>query len=174
MDRARLLHIEGRSRREQLKLARALDVRDHACAAGGCLLTDKSYAARLRDLFAHRDHVTMKDLGLLKTGRHFRSGSHKIIAGRNQQDNDLLKRIAAPGDLVFEVRHCGSPLVILQGPIQATPDDTAAVRLAAMVAAAYSDAVDPEVTVAYGEGEMNQTILVPRDRASLQAYGVGL
>ena len=37
--------------------------------AGGCLLTDEHFAARLRDLFAHSRFVTPPDLRLLTVGR---------------------------------------------------------------------------------------------------------
>jgi len=51
--------------------------------AGRCLLTDRNLAARLRDLFAHREQVVMHDIHLLKVGRHFRFGGRKFVAGRD-------------------------------------------------------------------------------------------
>ena len=44
---ARLLGIVGRGRREQMDLAAEMGINDYPCPAGGCLLTDPVFAARL-------------------------------------------------------------------------------------------------------------------------------
>ncbi|MDR2849274.1 MAG: hypothetical protein LBW77_01845 [Verrucomicrobiota bacterium] len=75
IDRAKLLDIHGRGRRPQLALASTFGIEGFGCPAGGCLLTDKHFAAKLRDLFAHQERVVMQDIALLKLGRHFRAGA---------------------------------------------------------------------------------------------------
>src|SRR3990170_2260758 len=50
VDREKLLNIQGRSRKPQMKLADDLGIRDYPCPAGGCLLTDPSFAKRMKDL----------------------------------------------------------------------------------------------------------------------------
>ncbi|HUH66697.1 MAG TPA: 7-cyano-7-deazaguanine synthase, partial [Syntrophales bacterium] len=75
VDRQKLLAISGRSRKEQIGLAERFSISDYPCPAGGCLLTDKEIAARLRDLFDHVPDYDMTDLHFLKIGRHFRFNS---------------------------------------------------------------------------------------------------
>ncbi|HEY5996196.1 MAG TPA: hypothetical protein VIU29_04205, partial [Candidatus Deferrimicrobiaceae bacterium] len=65
VDREKLLAITGRSRKEQIALADEMGMVDYPCPAGGCLLTDKTFAIKVRDLFAHSGEVTMADLNLL-------------------------------------------------------------------------------------------------------------
>ncbi len=44
VDRNQLLRIQGRSRKEQIKMAENLQIQDYPCSAGGCLLTEKGFA----------------------------------------------------------------------------------------------------------------------------------
>jgi adenylyl- and sulfurtransferase ThiI len=84
VDRAKLLSIEGRSRKPQFQLAREYGITRYPSPAGGCLLTCEEYSKKLRDLFAHKKRVSTGDIALLRVGRHFRLGKNKIIVGRNE------------------------------------------------------------------------------------------
>ncbi len=91
VDRERLLSIQGRSRQEQLRLARREKIEVFSCAAGGCLLCDLAVAARIRDLFHYQQEVDMTDARLSTFGRHFRLNEKlKVILGRDQLENDRL------------------------------------------------------------------------------------
>lgn len=92
VDRQRLLRIAGRSRHEQMALAALEEIREYSTPAGGCLLTDEHFAQKTKDLFAHEEQPTTKDMELLTIGRHFRVGPRtKIILGRNELENMLLE-----------------------------------------------------------------------------------
>jgi len=98
VDRARLLRVAGRSRQDQMALAREKGVTEHAAPAGGCLLTDAHFARKAQDLFAHEERPTTKDMELLTIGRHFRVGpGTKIILGRNELENLMLEGHADTG-----------------------------------------------------------------------------
>ncbi len=51
VDRSQLLGINGRSRKQQMALARKLGITEYPAPAGGCLLTDPGFSNRLKDLF---------------------------------------------------------------------------------------------------------------------------
>ncbi|MDO8425941.1 MAG: hypothetical protein Q7T24_00320 [Deltaproteobacteria bacterium] len=102
VDRERLLDVLGRSRKVQIELAEELDINDYPCPSGGCLLTDKIFSKKVRDLLNNKKDVTKKDLVLLKTGRHFRFNGTKIVLGRNEADNLKLKNMVQPGDTLVE------------------------------------------------------------------------
>ena len=72
MDRERLLNLSGRGRTRQLALTKEYGITKFPAPAGGCLLTDPRYAARLKELLRHVPEATRGDLELLKYGRHFR------------------------------------------------------------------------------------------------------
>lgn len=136
VDRTKLLDIRGRGRRRQIALARNLGLQeDYPTPSGGCLLTSKEFASRLKDLFEHKAKVTPRDLMVLKLGRHFRFGDSKIIVGRNEEENKLLEALKEPSDYLFEVPGLGSPLTLLEGP-----KSREAIELAARLTARYSDA----------------------------------
>ncbi|MBI5493365.1 MAG: hypothetical protein HY893_10600 [Deltaproteobacteria bacterium] len=115
VDRERLLDVLGRSRRAQMELAEELDINDYPCPSGGCLLTDKIFSKKVRDLLYSKADVTKKDLLLLKTGRHFRFNGTKIILGRNEADNSKLKTMVQPGDTLLEPVGFHGPVGVIGG-----------------------------------------------------------
>lgn len=168
VNREKLLALEGRSRKPQIQMAEDMGITDYPCPAGGCLLTDRNFATKLRDLFAHTEPATMRDIHLLKIGRHFRFGGVKFVAGRDAGENDRLRKLKAPPDTVFEVVDSVGPTVLLCGP--AIPEN---VRFAAGIVAAYSDAAPGDVTIAYGPDASGSTYTLAKPtRESLQAYYV--
>jgi tRNA-specific 2-thiouridylase len=157
--RDKFLEIEGRARKTQLRLARELSVTDYSCPSGGCLLTYREFASKLKDLFDHKKRISLKDVQLLKIGRHFRYGENKIIVGRKEAENNLLSRLKTSGDYCFEAQDTGSPITLLQGP-----KTRKAIEKAAMLTAYYSDKKQGYVSVKYGKKEMNISlrILAPK------------
>ena len=100
VDRDRLLRIAGRSRHEQMALAAQNGVTEYSTPAGGCQLTDEQFAKKTRDLFAHEERPTTKDMELLTIGRHFRiSPRTKVILGRNELENLMLEGHSQDGYL---------------------------------------------------------------------------
>jgi tRNA U34 2-thiouridine synthase MnmA/TrmU len=155
IDRKKLLAVQGRSRKPQFDLARKLKVEEFACPAGGCLLTLKEFANKLKDLFEHKKKVTTNDVLLLKIGRHFRFGKNKIIVGRNEKENSILAKRKQKTDYIFEVPGWGSPISILQGK-----KNIEAIEFTARLTAMYSDCKDEKVRVKYGSKNPLKTIIV--------------
>ncbi len=136
IDRERLYAFNGRSRKPQIALASELGLTSYPAPAGGCLLTDPIYSHRLRDLLEYTPDPGLKDIQLLRTGRHFRiSQNEKIIVGRHEEDNVIIDSLADSGDYLLWVEGHGSPLAIANGRI--TED---ALGIAAALCARYSDA----------------------------------
>ena len=169
VDRKKLLGIRGRSRKPQIKLAEGFNIKDYPSPAGGCLLTCKEYADKLRDLFKHKKRCSMADVSLLKVGRHFRFGENKIIVGRNEAENNLLAAEKARNDYYFEVPDVGSPISVLQGAKTKN-----AIGVAAALTAFYSDAKDDKVTVNFGRERLDKSIIVwVPTRAEVEKLRVG-
>lgn len=116
IDRSKLHSIVGRSRKEQIALAKEFGIQNPPNSAGGCLLTDPCFSKRVNDLFEHADGVpTLNDVELLKVGRHFRlSDEAKLIVGRNQSENEMMKFLCLDDDFSFEVIEFTGPLGILR------------------------------------------------------------
>jgi predicted ribosome quality control (RQC) complex YloA/Tae2 family protein len=77
----------------------------------------------------------MRDVRVLKIGRHFRVAASKIIVGRNEAENKLLLDLKNTEDYAFEVPDYGSPITILKGE-----KSKEAIEVAAKLTARYSDA----------------------------------
>jgi tRNA-specific 2-thiouridylase len=145
VDREKLLGFAGRGRKDQIRLAKHYGISDYPAPAGGCLLTDKGYSNRLRDLFEHQEDTPERDLDMLKHGRHFRLDENtKIVVGRTKADNDMIQRCSDPGeDTTLKIM--GYP-----GPVVVVPNGGAEgmVLLAAAICAGYTKApIDQPVKV---------------------------
>jgi len=116
VDRSKMLGISGRSRKTQISLASQKGIRDYPCPAGGCLLTDKNFADKMRDYFNYTEHPSVKDIPLLKVGRHFRlDHGDKVIVARNEHESKSLIDLCRPSDHLFTPLSFSGPSVILQG-----------------------------------------------------------
>lgn len=116
VDREKLCAITGRSRKEQIVLAKEKNINDYPCPAGGCLLTDKIFSSRLKDYFDYTKKVSSKDIPLLKIGRHFRlENGDKIIVARDEGECNFLENINRPEDMIFIAENFSAPTVLLQG-----------------------------------------------------------
>ena len=136
VDRDKLLNISGRGRKPQFELAENLGVTDYPCPAGGCLLTDKVIAARLRDLFAHSTDYNQTDLVLLTLGRHYRLYPDlKIILGRKQEENERLISLVKDGQSIFDPVNFRGPTILVVGRL----DDEREATIGAMIAAHSQD-----------------------------------
>jgi tRNA-specific 2-thiouridylase len=117
VNRELLYDFAGRGRKSQIKLAQEFGLTDYPAPAGGCLLTDKGYSTRLKDLFDHQETCTEAELHLLRYGRHFRLNPHtKLIVGRTANDNEQLLRYHDPSkDAVIDIRNHPSPTMLVTG-----------------------------------------------------------
>ena len=56
-------------------------------------------------MFEHTETPTINDIDLLKIGRHFRLDEQtKLVVGRNKDENEMIKAIAMPGDILLEAK----------------------------------------------------------------------
>jgi len=134
--REQLLSIHGRSRGEQMRLAGEFGVSDYPQPAGGCVLVEKTYAARVRDAFEHlgKDEIGLSQFRLFHYGRHFRIADDvKLIVGRNQEENEMLTILAEDRLRIDPVRVMG-PTTLVEG----RPNE-GQVRLCCSLAARYCD-----------------------------------
>lgn len=161
VDRNRLLDISGRSRKPQMKLAEEFGIKDYPSPAGGCLLTDKSFAARLKDLFDHNDKSTENECHLLKYGRHLRLDKNtKIIVGRTKKDNESINKYYIPDeDTLIKMRKIPGPIVLMPG------GGSKAMRvLSASICAGYSKV--------QGTDPAEVKIITPQDQEIVKVVGI--
>lgn len=149
VDRSKLLAISGRGRKEQMALAEEMGINDYPCPAGGCLLTDPRFAARLGELLEEYPDLTMPQVTLMKAGRHFRSSVGQwIIVPREDLENRRLFNLRHVLAAVLEAADTGGP----QGGVMTAgePAEKTLLEAAALVAR-------------YGQGR-------DRDRVCIRVY----
>ena len=128
--------IKGRTRKNQLEMAKKYGIENPPNAGGGCLLTDPTFGIKAKDLFEHVETPTINDIDLLKIGRHFRLDEQtKFVVGRNKDENEMIKAIALQNDILLEARDHVGPVAILRGK-----NASQYIKFAASVTLRYSDA----------------------------------
>ncbi|MFQ5862593.1 MAG: hypothetical protein ACE5IC_05665 [Candidatus Brocadiales bacterium] len=172
VDRDKLLSIKGRSRKEQIQLADVFEIKDYPCAAGGCLLTDPEFAVRIKELFDSDIDCDVRDVNLLKVGRHFRLDERtKAAVGRDEAENQRLEVLAREGDALLHLTDMPGPLCLVRGDLT---DEN--LQVAAQLTARFSKAKaslakgspSPKATDTKGDGPPKDT---PRVRVALRKDG---
>ena len=135
--------IRGRTRRNQLDMAKKYGIENPPNAGGGCLLTEPQFGIKAKDLFSHTENPTINDIDLLKIGRHFRLDEEtKFIVGRNKDENEMIKAIALPGDILLEAKDFVGPVSILRGS-----NAKQHLKFASSITLRYSDAPNNEQAI---------------------------
>jgi tRNA U34 2-thiouridine synthase MnmA/TrmU len=119
VDRERLLSITGRSRKEQIRLAASFGIGDYPCPAGGCLLTDRGFSAKVRDLIENEPGFRMHDVHLLKAGRAFRFRGIRAIVAKSEPENRRLESLCRGVATVYVSESHPGPSVALFGGSEA-------------------------------------------------------
>jgi len=143
VNREMLLDLHGRSRRRQMELAEKYGIEEYPSPAGGCRLTEPGFSARMRDLIRNEDELRVRDIELLKVGRHFRiAHGIKAIVGRNKTENQRLLQMAERlQDVIIYVSGFKGPLTLVPRGLKA---DREHLVTAARICIRYSDAPSSE------------------------------
>lgn len=145
VDRTKLLGISGKSRKQQIELARQWGITDYPSPAGGCMLTEPQFANRLRDLYSYgKEKADPMDIKLLRIGRHMRIPSAaRIVCTRNETEYEPLMELVKDGYLIFDTADCAGSTVVLI-PSEAGVLSEEDISFAASVAARYSKEKEKE------------------------------
>ena len=150
VDREKLEGITGRSRERQLELLQEMGLSDFESPGGGCLLTDENFGKKMFD-FIKYDTFEVKDIPVMKFGRHFRlSDGAKLVIGRNQEENKYLQDIE--NEKYYHLKTVGVPGPHALLSKSATEDDK---NLASSAVLTYCKTdVNNTYTVAYDGSEV--------------------
>ncbi|MDD3386628.1 MAG: tRNA 4-thiouridine(8) synthase ThiI [Candidatus Pacebacteria bacterium] len=110
----KLYSISGRSRGEQIKLAKKFKIKKYPNPAGGCILTDIKYSMNLKKLLELKSNFSDNDTYLLKKGRIFWGKDVLIVVARNESEcNDIIK-LRKRNDVVLEPNNFSGPTVLVR------------------------------------------------------------
>ncbi len=170
VDRERLLDIRGRSRKRQFELAEkyGIELTPYLQPAGGCLLTDPFMSKRIRTYVRRLGTQSLVSYSLIKTGRHFwvEEGTGFIL-GRNQFENDIIKKYADKGVIVEAVNIAG-PLGFLFGNKK---NDKAVHGLCARILASYcKGGIGDDILVRFSDGD--ELKVRKEDRRRFSKYAI--
>jgi tRNA-specific 2-thiouridylase len=153
VDRRRLFGFHGSGRRELVELAKRWRFPLIPSPSGGCAAAQQRLKACLRDLLEHDPAARREEFELLRIGRHFRfDGRTKIVLGRNETENLLLRQSAAKYQaslaIFLEPKNFTGPSALLVGP-----HAEKAIRSAGGLMLHYGrrNAVDNEIIAIIGE-----------------------
>ena len=168
IDREKMMGFSGRSRKPQMELAERLHIEEYPSPAGGCLLTDEVFSRRLKDLLSARPDFELREIELLKVGRHFRFGPNtKLVVGRNKKENQTIHTLWKESDLLLSTISVPGPTVLVSGDVSPELAD-----LAASMTVSYSDAKNDELTEISlkGQGMGEERMAKGRDKGEFRDY----
>ncbi len=154
-----LLDIQGRGRHRQLELAKEFDLHEFSTPGGGCLLTDKGYSLRLKDLIEH-DMLEEKFIKFLRYGRHFRLNNEvKLIIGRNREELENIFRYVGE-ETILKAANCLGPIGIINSCRKAREEE---IKLAAEMVLSYTNKARERDLILYGmNNNLNNLIEVSK------------
>ena len=154
-----MLDIQGRNRKRQLKMAEEYGLKQIENPAGGCLLTDKSFSNKLRDLIKFNMYKK-RFIPFLKVGRHFRINDNiKLILGRNSIENEIISKMATD-EIIIKAKNIKGPLGILN--FNEKPD-IASIKTASSILLRYIGKANETEPVLYGKNfELESEIIVEK------------
>jgi tRNA-uridine 2-sulfurtransferase len=117
VNRKKLYDISGRRRVPQMDLAKKYGLKNYPSPAGGCLLCEKEFAKRFKQMLENFNNLDENNVELLKLGRHFWSSNNLIIIGRNQEENKKLEQLAQKADIIIELIEVPGPTALIRGKI---------------------------------------------------------
>ncbi len=159
VNKADMLDIQGRGRQRQMALAKELGITEYENAGGGCMLTEKIYSLRLKDLVIHKQ-FSLENIEFLALARHYRlSPNCKLILGRDYEENERLIAMVTDEIVMKSPEHPG-PLGVLS--CQKPPEEKE-LQVAASMLLRYVKAIQTEGDVQWGQKEaMNSVVKVPK------------
>lgn len=168
VDRSRLLAIQGRSRKEQFLLADTYKLKHYPAPAGGCLLTEKHFCPKVKDLIDHKN-LSPASIALLKLGRHYRLDKKtKLVVGRSESDNTILEEIWHAPDILLKTKSIAGPSAILSGKTTASN-----IKLAAEITASLAKTAKNIVVEYKREDEdAKESEVKPLDRAKRETMRI--
>jgi tRNA-uridine 2-sulfurtransferase len=117
-------------------------------------LTDPIFSKKLKELFENTEDYSIRDIELLKLGRHFRIQGKKVIIGRNKEENQKLKEMATGKDVVLSAEHVPGPIALICDSVSKR-----IMKKAAGICARFSDAKnEKKLPVIYRLGKKNEEI----------------
>jgi hypothetical protein len=171
VDRAQLLDIKGRGRKEQLRLAHEFNLPEIPTPAGGCLLTDPEYVKRFSPLLERLTPPKAEDFQLATVGRQYWANGYWLVIGRNKADNEGLASLVQADDLLFKLTSLPGPLALGRQAAEPWPEEV--IRDAARCMALFSSKAarsEEPVTVRVGTSrtDIREFTVHPQDSPQLQ------
>ncbi len=146
VDKDEMLDLYGRGRKRQMELAEEFGIEEFHNPGGGCLLTEKGFSYRARDLLDH-DMLTERNSRFLLFGRHLRlSPNMKLVVGKTAGDNQSLSDLVTD-ETVLKAETSPGPIGIIQHLAAPTDDE---IRLAASIVLHFTPKSPDEGIVFYG------------------------
>lgn len=122
VDREKLLSLSGRTRQEQMELAKVYGIKEYPSPAGGCLLTDPVFGQRIGEMIKKWPTCEPDDVELLKYGRvhwlllqtEIKIIPVLIIISRNEAESKILTRLAKNGNFIVKLSQIPGPIALLR------------------------------------------------------------
>ena len=142
-----LLDICGRSRSVQLKIANDFGLKEIENSGGGCLLTDKGYTIRLKEIIDH-NQLDLQNIKFLEVGRHFRLNDKiKLIVSRHLNELEYLHTVIKD-EVILKCLDVPGPIGVINADLPVTNE---LLHTAGSILLRYCPKAKDEDVISYGK-----------------------
>ena len=170
VNKSDLLNLSGRSRKPQIEIAEKFGLKEIPNSGGGCLLTEKGYTKRLKELINH-GQLDLKNISFLKIGRHFRlSPDIKLIINRHIREMDYLLQTISD-ECILKCQDVPGPIGILNTNLP-VPEDI--LQIAGGLLLRYCPKASDREKISYGSqfNLINEIQCARLDDAQIDKYRI--
>jgi len=114
INREGFFDISGRSRNQQISLAKKFGIKDYPSPAGGCILTESNYGKLLATLFKIKPNASGNDCLIMREGRVFFEKDILAVVARNHAECITLETFKKRGDICLKPENFPGPVVIIR------------------------------------------------------------
>ncbi len=106
--------INGRGRQMQYALAQDFGIKNFFSPGGGCLLTNKEFSQKLKNILQLKNSFDERDAELIQKGRHFFYKGFEYIIAKNQEECVFLKNTLKKDEMLLEVKNDSGASILIR------------------------------------------------------------
>jgi len=114
VDRSKFYDISGKNRKRQLELTKEFNIKEFPMPAGGCILTDKEYSKKLKQLLEVNPNFSANDAKVIRKGRIYFEDKILFVISRDEKEGEELKTFLLKKDIYLEPENFPGPSVLIR------------------------------------------------------------
>lgn len=106
--------IVGRGRTEQYAIAEQFGIKDFPSPGGGCVLTEKQFSQKLKNILKLKDDFDSRDAELMQKGRHYIEDGVLFIIARDKNECDFFTKTKKADEILITIKNYSGTSILIR------------------------------------------------------------